>query len=85
MFVKEKFIFTFQKLNTFLTKQALQTVHIIAYTGTAVNNHINCLVNQKQFFKHFTSHHDSLLLLYRRFTAFQSCFTKLVGGYVLIL
>lgn len=28
----------------------MQIVHIIAYKGTVVNNHINCLVIQKQFF-----------------------------------
>jgi len=34
----------------------MQTVHIIAYKGTVVNNHINCWVIQKQFFKSILQH-----------------------------
>jgi len=31
----------------------MQTVRITAYEGTAVNNHINCLVIEERFFKAF--------------------------------
>lgn len=70
-FIKKKFILMFQKLNTFLTKQYACEWYSLLYTKQLfIKNCMNCLVIRKRCCKHFTSEHDSLLLMYRCFTVF---------------